>query len=211
MAETKDALFTTWLGLWLAQRDLEATRLAEYRALATAIAPLVDSVPGPWAQLPGLIHRMLGPRGYAWNGIYARDGEDLRLVAAEGPPVCASLHRVDEGGEGSDQRHLPGRSGMCFDAMIMNQTLVASDVKAWPGYVSCDGESGLATVAGMVCPIRNDQGTPIAVWDLDAVAPLAPEDGPWFDALFATLSALLQPVSLLSVSPWSPSASTESR
>ncbi len=104
-------------------------------------------------------------------------------AAAAGPPVCHTM----EGSGGV------GTSGMCFDALLMNQTLVAAEVKRWPGYVSCDGESGLETRSGIVCPIRGARATPLAVWDLDSTQEAEPEDPPFFDRLLATLSALLEP------------------
>lgn len=174
---------TQALDLWPA---LPSARREEYDALIERVADLVATEPlHVWRRLPMAIQAVFGGRGYAWNGIYARDGDTLRLFAAAGPPVCASLERSGDRGVGS--------SGMCFDGLLMNQTLVAARSKDWPGYVSCDGASGLRTVAGIVCPIRNAQGTPIAVWDVDIVQALEPEDGPFFDKLWASLSVLYPP------------------
>lgn len=161
----------------------EDGRTAEQEALIDAIAAILPDG-SPWRGLPRIIHSVFGGRGWAWNGIYARhDDRQLILAAAHGPPVCATLDLLGE----------VGSSGMCWDAILMNQTLVARDVKRWPGYVSCDGESGLATAAGIVCPIRDGEGRPIAVWDLDSTEPLLGGDGPFMDRIFATLSAICRP------------------
>jgi putative methionine-R-sulfoxide reductase with GAF domain len=162
-----------------------APRRREQDALLDAIGPGIDTGPALWGELPAMIHGVFGSRGWAWNGIYAKTTPDqLHLIAACGPPVCATLER--SGG--------PGSSGMCWDGILLNQTLAAQDVHGWPGYVSCDPESGLSTAAGMVCPIRDRLGAPVAVWDLDSLLPLEPEDPPFFDRLFATLSALGPPL-----------------
>jgi len=75
----------------------------------------------------------------------------------------------------------------------MNQTIAVDDVAQWPGYVSCDGASGLNTASSIVCPIRDSEGRPIAVWDLDSEQKLAPEDAVFMARFFDTLSALLKP------------------
>jgi len=132
---------------------------------------------------PGAVAATMGELGWAWNGFYVAraraDGtHELALGHAHGPPVCSPLE--PSGGILS--------SGMCFDAWWTNQTLVAYDVRAWPGYVSCDAASGLATVAGLVCPVRDARGVPIGVWDLDATRALEPGDVRFFDVLLASLA-----------------------
>ncbi len=171
--------FDQWVG------PISPERRAEYDSTVTAVAAAMTSRGDRfWCEIPRAIQKTFGPRGFAWNGIYRVSARTLELVAAAGPPVCTALPLA--GG--------PGSSGMCWDGVLMNQTLVAGDVKRWPGYVSCDGESGLRTVAGLVCPIRESGGRPIAVWDLDSTRPLAPEDPLFFDRLFATLSIAAEPV-----------------
>lgn len=176
---------------WLAQAlDLAPARVAperraEYDELTRRTCVLAANGGFRWSWVPGEIRDIFGSRGWAWNGIYTlRDERTLQLYAAAGPPVCGTL----------ELRGGVGTSGMCFDGILMNQTLVAAPVSAWPGYVSCDSESGLATVAGMVVPIRGPSGAPIAVWDLDSTEPLNPADPFFFDRYFATLSAVLKPL-----------------
>lgn len=119
-----------------------------------------------WSAFPGRVAARFLDRGWAWNGFYARRSETrLELVAAAGPPVCAHLDR--SGGV--------GESGMCWDGVLLGTPLWADPVSSWPGYVSCDGESGLKTRAGLVVPLRS--GAEVrAVWDLDATEPLHPAD-----------------------------------
>jgi len=131
--------------------------------------------------LPPLIGEAMKPFGWLWNGYYSIRGNDRSAIHsghAYGPPVCSSLER--SGG--------PLSSGMCFDALSLNQTMAAYETKQWPGYVSCDATSGLATISGIVCPVRNPLGHAIAVWDLDATKTVDPADVRTMDVLFATLS-----------------------
>ena len=130
-------------------------------------------------ELPAAIGDAMAPFGWAWNGFYVARGEnELALAQAFGPPVCTPLLR--QGGIMT--------SGMCFDALDLNQTLVAYEPHSWPGSVSCDDTSGLATVANIVTPIRSPGGVPIAVWDLDATSPIRTSDVRVMDVLFATLA-----------------------
>ena len=139
-----------------------------------------------WRQIPRAIHDIFASRGWGWNGFYVQHGNQLDLAeGAVGPPVCATLFLADSAAVGS--------SGSCWDAILMNQPIALHDVTGWPGYVSCDGESRLKTVSGLVCPVRDADHRPIAVWDLDAEERLAPEDALFMSRVFATLSALLEP------------------
>lgn len=196
--DARDA-FRTWMEQRLEQLPGVAPEdRADYAALIEATAGLFSTPATLWARLPEVIHERFESRGWAWNGIYelerdrAVSGPDaghgsgaaapvldrLVLRAAKGPPVCSELERT--GGVGS--------SGMCFDAVLTGQSLAAARTKAWRGYHSCDAESGLATISGMVVPIRDRAGHVRAVWDLDATEPLRATDLAFFDALLASLS-----------------------
>ncbi len=161
---------------------LSSERAAEYAEVTDRIAARLEG-PRPWSGIPGAVRRVFSPRGFLWNGFYVLCEDRLVLGAAAGPPVCAELPR--RGGVHT--------SGLCWDGILMNQTIAVARVADWPGYVSCDGESGLRTRSGLVVPIRDASGRPVAVWDLDCTAELAPEDPFFFDRVFATLSALLGP------------------
>ena len=160
-------------------------RSLAFLSLVEAIEGGIVSEHSVWEQLPAWILERYAPFGWGWNGIYRLRGlppnRRLELAAAAGPPVCAT---IDERPGGF------GVSGMCFDAIHAGHPLVAADVKSWPGYVSCDGESGLGTVAGIAVPIAPSRA-PIAVWDLDSTAPLDPSDGILFGALWALLPSVV--------------------
>ena len=72
--------------------------------------------------------------------------------------------------------------------MQQGSILVAADVSRWPGYISCDGESGLNTVAAMARPIIDASGEVVAVWDLDCSQQICASDALVMDSLIEGLS-----------------------
>jgi putative methionine-R-sulfoxide reductase with GAF domain len=180
--------FSAWLQLVLRQwpGGIPAEREAEYARMIRGTADLLRQGESFWHKLPALIADVFGGRGWRWNGVYVRRGDELHLAeGAAGPPVCSPLKREEGGGVGS--------SGSCWDAILMNQTIALEDVSQWPGYVSCDQTSNLKTASGMICPIRDGAGRPIAVWDLDSEQKLAPQDPIFMGHFFDTLSVCLKP------------------
>ena len=160
--------------------DSSAGRAAARLAiLEDAASLLADGEAALLRGLPARIGAAMGGFGWTWNGFYVLDAAGrLRLASAHGPPVCSELEA--SGGALT--------SGMCFDGLRMNQTLAAYDAHAWPGYVSCDATSQLQTASGLVSPVRDAQGQPIAVWDLDATERIEAGDVRFMDVLFASLA-----------------------
>ena len=167
------------------ERNLsDPDRRSRLASVLDAVEPLLG---GETRLLLAAIPRSLGVamalHGWRWNGFYYARGDDqLHAGPAYGPPVCSPLER--QGG--------PLTSGMCFDALDLNQTLLASDVKRWPGYVSCDETSGLSTVSGIVVPVRDPRGAPIAVWDLDSTEAVEAGDARFLDVFFASLASCIE-------------------
>lgn len=175
------ATFADWMEGLLDQYpgDMASERAAAFRALVAETAQQLGTGESTWPLIPSLIEAQLGALGWQWNGIYALRSGVLQLVTAAGPPVCATLPR--EGGVGT--------SGMCHDSVLMGQPIVAARVDRWPGYVSCDGESGLASVGGMAIPLRDPAGKVTAVWDLDSTQSLCPEDVFFCERYLASVGA----------------------
>lgn len=129
--------------------------------------------------LPTVIGQAMEQFGWFWNGFYVLgDDGNLHLGSAFGPAVCSTLIR--EGGLFT--------SGMCFDCIETNHTLAAYNVRAWPGYVSCDPHSGYQTKAAISCPIRNHDNQPIAVWDMDSTQQIEKGEIRFLDVLMSTLA-----------------------
>ncbi len=160
--------------------DLQQQRRQAYHDLARRSVSALDEGTH-WESLPKIIAEEMKPFGWDWNGIYLLRGQiprrRLELGPADGPPVCSPIQEQEE-----------GRSGLCFDAVQQGSILVAADVTRWPGYISCDGESGLSTVAGMARPILDASGEVVAVWDLDSNQPIHATDALVMDALIEGLS-----------------------
>lgn len=166
--------------------EIPEERRVAYRSLVQSCGEAMDQVEA-WAILPKIIHDEMKSFGWLWNGFYHLKGQvpNRRLILGEaaGPPVCATIEEN------------PGqRSGMCFDAVQQGGILVAADVNRWPGYVSCDGESGLNTVSSIVRPIFDENGDVVAVWDLDSSEEIHPCDALVMDALLEGFGAFGHPV-----------------
>lgn len=143
---------------------------------------LTSSQESPLAEIPSLVLESMQPFGWEWNGFYVlADDGNLHLGPAAGPPVCTPI----------ESRGGLFTSGMCFDCIATNQTLVAYDVGKWPGYVSCDDTSELKTASSIVCPLRSPEGSPVAVWDVDATQVVDPGDVRFFDVFFASLAKVV--------------------
>lgn len=167
----------------LARGIADPARRAGFARILTGTERLLTAgSESPLRRIPRLIGEAMAEHGWEWNGFYCLGSDDrLHVGPAFGPPVCAEVER--KGGVFT--------SGMCFDCLAANQTLVAWDVTRWPGYVSCDPASGLTTKASIVCPIRDRSGAPFACWDLDSTAELEPGDVRFMDVFFATLCRTL--------------------
>ena len=188
MEQTTTCQPVEWLLRCLMQwpGGLSAERNSEYSRLTHDLATILDKGQSIWRHLPQAVNDIFGDRGWAWNGFFVRHDNQLDLAdGAVGPPVCATLFLADKGGVGS--------SGSCWDAILMNQPIALDNVERWPGYASCDGVGGLKTVSGIVCPVRGADQQPIAVWDLDSVEKLKPEDSVFMSRVLETLSVALQP------------------
>ncbi len=162
--------------------DVPTVRKDAYRILASRSCIALDDQDG-WSLVPGVVGETMGSFGWGWNGIYLLKGggstRRLELLHAAGPPVCNII----------EERPDSGPSGMCFDAVHQGSILIAADVKNWPGYISCDGESGLETVASIARPILDGSGEVVAVWDLDSTEELIPADALVMDALLEGFGA----------------------
>jgi putative methionine-R-sulfoxide reductase with GAF domain len=160
-----------WPGL------LDSPRAQAHHALLLALPS--PSSPGFFEQIPQAIRSTFLDVGWEWNGFYGVETNSLlRLWAAAGPIVCAEIPKVGGLFE----------SGMCWDTVLLGTPLVADPVSKWPGYVSCDGESGIKTQAGMTCPIFDKVRNCTAVWDLDSTMPLHAEDCQFLVLLFQSLN-----------------------
>lgn len=83
-----------------------------------------------------------------WAGFYRLQGDELVLGPFQGKVACTRLKRG---------------KGVCWAACEKGQTLLVSDVHAFPGHIACDG----ASQSEIVVPIFV-QGSLWGVLDIDA-------------------------------------------
>ena len=84
-----------------------------------------------------------------WVGFYLLRGDVLILGPFQGKPACT---RIAFG------------KGVCGAAIAQNSTQRVEDVHAFPGHIACDSASN----SELVVPLRNQQGEPIGVLDIDS-------------------------------------------
>jgi L-methionine (R)-S-oxide reductase len=83
-----------------------------------------------------------------WAGFYLYDGRELVLGPFQGKPACI---RIAIG------------KGVCGSAAIKRETVIVSDVHAFPGHIACDSASN----SEIVVPLLHG-GELIGVLDLDS-------------------------------------------
>jgi L-methionine (R)-S-oxide reductase len=112
-----------------------------------------------------------------WAGVYLRDAArgDLLLGPFQGKPACVRI---------------PIGRGVCGTAAARRETMVVSDVHAFPGHIACD----LASNSEIVVPILRG-GELIGVLDVDspAHARFDAADARGLEALVAVFVASLAP------------------
>ena len=84
-----------------------------------------------------------------WVGFYLLRGDALILGPFQGKPACT---RIAVG------------KGVCGAAIAQNSTQRVEDVHAFPGHIACDSASN----SELVVPLRNKQGEPVGVLDIDS-------------------------------------------
>ena len=84
-----------------------------------------------------------------WVGFYLLRGDVLILGPFQGKPACT---RIAFG------------KGVCGAAIAQNSTQRVEDVHAFPGHIACDSASN----SELVVPLRNKQGEPVGVLDIDS-------------------------------------------
>lgn len=89
------------------------------------------------------------------RGAMIAESESGRLLLGPfcGKPACQFINTS------------PGR-GVCADAYLRRKTLVVEDVHKYPGHIACDGD----TKSEIVCPLIQDDGEVLGVFDLDCRA-----------------------------------------
>jgi len=87
-----------------------------------------------------------------WAGLYLLRGEELILGPFSGKVACVRI---------------PVGKGVCGTAIKENAIQLVPDVEAFPGHIACDA----ASRSELVIPLRDRDGRPVGVLDLDSDIP----------------------------------------
>lgn len=125
-------------------------RIERFKRIADQLEELIAKTDDPAAHrstAAALLHHKIP--GVSWTGFYLLKDGELVVDAYQGPVACLVL-----------ERHV----GVCWAAIESNQTQVVRDVHAFPGHIPCDER----TRSEVVVPIRDRDGRPISVLDIDS-------------------------------------------
>jgi L-methionine (R)-S-oxide reductase len=86
---------------------------------------------------------------YFWTGFYMLNEGELVVRTYQGPVACQVLERD---------------RGVCWAAIIRNESVVVEDVHLFPGHIACDSRSN----SEIVIPLRRLNGEIIGVLDVDS-------------------------------------------
>lgn len=128
----------------------EKIKVQRYERLYKQIADLLKKSNDTTAQMATisavLYHKM---NCFFWCGFYKAEAENLVVITYQGPLACQLL---------------PKNRGVCWSAINNNKTIIVPDVHDFPGHIACDSRSR----SEIVVPVRNRQGKPVAVLDIDS-------------------------------------------
>jgi L-methionine (R)-S-oxide reductase len=128
----------------------ENKKKARYERLFAQLSDLLKRTDDTTAQMATisavLFHKM---DYFFWCGFYRLDTTNLVVVSYQGPVACQLL---------------PKPNGVCWASVDQNRTIVVPDVQAFQGHIACDSRSK----SEIVVPVRNMEGNPIAVLDIDS-------------------------------------------
>ncbi|NGX16943.1 GAF domain-containing protein [Wenzhouxiangella sp. XN24] len=130
-----------------------ADKAAFYAELEAQARALVSDEPdriANAANIAALIYHAL-PR-INWAGFYFLQGDVLVLGPFQGKPACVRI---------------PVGKGVCGTAVAENSSQRVADVNAFPGHIACDA----ASRAEIVVPLRDAEGVPWGVLDIDSPEP----------------------------------------
>ncbi len=137
--------------------DRNSGKAARYARVLDQVQELIAETANPLARMAtiaALLHHKM--TGFSWTGFYLLDGEDLVVGPYQGLVACLVLER---------------HAGVCWAGVDRNETVIVSDVHAFPGHIACDPRS----VSEIVVPLRRKDGTVAGVLDLDSTR------SGWFD------------------------------
>ena len=110
-----------------------------------------------------------------WAGLYLLRDDELILGPFSGKVACVCI---------------PVGRGVCGTAVKENAVQLVTDVEAFPGHIACDA----ASRSELVIPLRDREGRPVGVLDLDSDLPdrFSAADAAGLSGAAALMEGLLQ-------------------
>lgn len=125
-------------------------KTGRYERLLIQIEDLLKKSNDPIAHMAtvsSILHNKM--EYFFWCGFYRIVDGDLIVGPYQGSVACQILAK---------------NRGVCWAAINENRTMVVADVHQFPGHIACDSRSK----SEIVVPIRDKNGNPIAVLDVDS-------------------------------------------
>lgn len=122
----------------------------KYRALLPQLKSLIEGENDLIANLANISAALKETFHFFWVGFYRVQGEELVLGPFQGPIACTRIKK--------------GR-GVCGTAWAKAETLIVSDVDAFPGHIAC---SSLSRSEIVVPLLRKEDGEVWGVLDIDS-------------------------------------------
>jgi len=86
---------------------------------------------------------------FFWTGFYLLDNGELCAGPYQGPVACQLLKK---------------NTGVCWEAVNLETTIVVPNVHLFPGHIACDSRSN----SEIAVPLRNAEGRVVGVLDVDS-------------------------------------------
>ena len=130
-----------------------------YAELTSHVDSVLAGIADPIAAMATMSCLLHHAFGHLWTGFYrvVEPGRLLRVGPYQGTLGCLEI--------------TVGR-GVCGVSAAEGRTVVVEDVHAFPGHITCDARSR----SEIVVPVRDAEGTLIAVLDIDSDQPAAFDD-----------------------------------
>lgn len=120
----------------------------QYKSLFHQVESLLEGETDLIAKMSNVSSMIHQTFGFWWTGFYRVCGNELILGPFQGPIACM---------------HIPYGKGVCGAAWKQAETIVVSDVEAFPGHIACSS----ASKSEIVVPVKKDEKV-IAVLDIDS-------------------------------------------
>lgn len=128
----------------------KSSKSAKYDRLYEQIKQYVQTTDDIWARLAtieAVLHHKM--QSFFWTGVYALVNNELIVRSYQGPVACQKL------------RH---HTGVCWAAILSEQTVIVRNVEEFPGHIACNS----ASKSEIVIPVRDKEGHIFACLDVDS-------------------------------------------